>query len=125
LHTKTICYEARNVGLAAFRENDNLLKYNTTWQSLRASHSFLCQPKEKKRRVVCATPLQKGSQATENAPFGKVRNRRGKNSLPSNRLPLHPAPDLAARLSGNGLHQPRTFSFQKSKSSTGTTLGIA
>jgi hypothetical protein len=61
-------------------------------------------PKEKKRRVVCATPLRNGSQAAENDPFVKVRNRRGKNSLRSNSLPLDPVPDLAARLSGNGLH---------------------
>jgi hypothetical protein len=31
-----------------------------------------------------------------------VGNRRGKNSLRSNSLPLHPVPHLAARLSANG-----------------------
>jgi hypothetical protein len=37
-------------------------------KSLRASHSFLCVPKERKRRVVCATPLRKGSRAPETIP---------------------------------------------------------
>ncbi len=75
---------------------------------------FLCPKKRTKR---------KGSQAAETTPFGKVRNRRGKNSRRSDRLPLHPAPDLAARLSGNGLHSPRTRFFQKSNSSAGSALG--
>ena len=78
-------------------------------------------PKEKKRRVVCATPLRKGSQATETTPVAKARNRRGKNSLRSNSLPLHPAPDLAARLSGNGPLRPRTHLSQSKKSPAGRT----
>ncbi len=45
---------------------------------------------------------RKGSQATETTPVTKARNRRGKNSLRSDSLPLHPLPDLADRLSGNG-----------------------
>ena len=89
--------------------------------SLREGHSFLCVPKEKKRRVVCATPLRKGSQSAETTPVTKARNRRDKQrvglsnrrSLRSNSLPLHPAPDLAARLSGNGPLRPRISSIHK------------
>lgn len=54
---------------------------------------FVC-PKKRNQR--------KGSHATETAPTVKARNRRGKNSLRSNSLPLHPVPDFAARLSANG-----------------------
>ena len=54
---------------------------------------FACPKKRTKR---------KGSRATETTPAAKVRNRRGKNSLRSNSLPLHPVPALAARLSDNG-----------------------
>jgi hypothetical protein len=45
-----MCYEARNVVLAAFRENDNLFKYNDNLKSLRASHSFFCVPKENNQK---------------------------------------------------------------------------
>ena len=59
---------------------------------------FACPKKRNKR---------KGSPAAETAPFAKVRNRRGNNSLRSNSLPLHPIPRLAARLSANGPHRAR------------------
>ena len=49
-------------------------------------------------------PKKRAAKAAEKTPSVKVRNRRGKNSLRSNSLPLHPVPDLVARLSGNGLH---------------------
>ncbi len=75
---------------------------------------FACPKKRTKR---------KGSQAPETNPCSNLRNRRGKNSLRSNSLPLHPAPDLAARLSGNGLHSLRTAPFQKNETSTGFTSG--
>ena len=66
---------------------------------------FACPKKRTKR---------KGSRATETTPFAEVWNRRGKNSLRSNSLPLHPAPNLAARLSGNGNAAPSTKSdFKK------------
>jgi hypothetical protein len=54
---------------------------------------FACPKKRIKR---------KGSPVAETTPFAKVRNRRGKNSLRSNSLPLHPVPHLAERLSANG-----------------------
>lgn len=38
--------------------------------SLQEGHAFLCLPQEKKRRVVCATPLRKGSHAAETPPPG-------------------------------------------------------
>jgi len=91
-------------------------------QSLRASHSFLCVPKEKKRRVVCATPLRKGSPAAETTPFVEVWNRRGKNSLRSDSLPLHPVPHPAARLSGKGTHRPRIDRLHVKERSAGRAV---
>jgi len=49
---------------------------------------------------------RKGSHAAETTPVAKARNRRGKNSLRSDSLPLHPAPDLAARPSDDGATHP-------------------
>jgi hypothetical protein len=54
---------------------------------------------------------RKGSPAAETAPAAEPRNRRGKNSLRSNSLPLHPVPHPTARLSGKGPHCPRTHFF--------------
>ena len=72
----------------------------------------------------CATPLRKGSPAAETAPFVGVRNRRGKNSLRSNSLPLHPVPHPAARLSGKGPHRPRMAPIQYNNYQAGlTSLG--
>ena len=51
---------------------------------------FFACPKKRTRRVVCATPLRKGSPAAETTPVDGVRNRRGKNSLRSDSLPLVP-----------------------------------
>ena len=51
---------------------------------------FFACPKKRTRRVVCATPLRKGSPAAETTPVDELRNRRGKNSLRSNSLPLFP-----------------------------------
>ena len=51
---------------------------------------FFACPKKRTRRVVCATPLRKGSPAAETTPVDELRNRRGKNSLRSNSLPLVP-----------------------------------
>ena len=51
---------------------------------------FFACPKKRTRRVVCATPLRKGSPAAETTPVDGPRNRRGKNSLRSNSLPLFP-----------------------------------
>ncbi len=62
---------------------------------------------------------RKGSQAAETTPFVKAWNRRGKNSLRSNSSPLPPAPDLAARLSGNGANRPRTPLSPSKKSLAG------
>ena len=64
---------------------------------------FFACPKKRTRRVVCATPLRKGSPAAETTPVDELRNRRGKNSLRSNSLPLFPVPHPAARLSAKGL----------------------
>ena len=55
---------------------------------------FFAFPKKRIKR--------KGSPAAETTPFAEVQNRRGKNSLRSNSLPLHPVPHPAARLSGKG-----------------------
>jgi hypothetical protein len=54
---------------------------------------------------------RKGSPAAETAPVAEPRNRRGKNSLRSNSLPLHPVPHPTARLSGKGPYRPRTHLF--------------
>ena len=51
---------------------------------------FFACPKKRTRRVVCATPLRKGSPAAETTPVAGLRNRRGKNSLRSDSLPLSP-----------------------------------
>ena len=51
---------------------------------------FFACPKKRTRRVVCATPLRKGSPAAETTPVDGLRNRRGKNSLRSDSLPLSP-----------------------------------
>ena len=51
---------------------------------------FFACPKKRTRRVVCATPLRKGSPAAEKTPVAGLRNRRGKNSLRSDSLPLSP-----------------------------------
>ena len=51
---------------------------------------FFACPKKRTRRVVCATPLRKGSPAAETTPVDGLRNRRGKNSLRSDSLPLVP-----------------------------------
>ena len=51
---------------------------------------FFACPKKRTRRVVCATPLRKGSPAAETTPVAGLRNRRGKNSLRSDSLPLVP-----------------------------------
>ena len=55
---------------------------------------FACPKKRTKR---------KGSPAAETTPVDGLRNRRGKNSLRSNSLPLFPVPHPAARLSAKGL----------------------
>jgi len=45
---------------------------------------------------------KKDSRVAETTPVVEMRNRRGKNSLRSNSLPLFPALHPAAWLSGNG-----------------------
>ncbi len=73
---------------------------------------FACPKKRNKR---------KGSPAAETAPFAKVRNRRGNNSLRSNSLPLHPVPRLAARRSANGPHRARIPLNETSRNPAGRT----
>lgn len=74
---------------------------------------FACPKKRTKR---------KGSRATETAPVAKFRNRRCKNSLRSNSLPLHPVPDLADRLSGNGLPLTPNINLPEKQSFCGADI---
>ena len=71
---------------------------------------FACPKKRTKR---------KGSPAAETTPFAEVQNRRGKNSLRSNSLPLHPVPHPAARPSGKGPVSPGYISSWKVASQRG------
>jgi hypothetical protein len=101
--------------------------------SLREVHSFLCVPKEKKRRVVCATPLRKGSPAAETAPIAGVQNRQGeqrvgltnRRSLRSNSLPLLPVVHPTHRFSADGFSCPRMFNGGFMYSSAGWTWSLA
>jgi len=54
-----------------------------------------------------------GSHAALTAPVDALRNRRGKNSLRSNSLPLFPVAEPAARQGGNGYSPARMSSKNK------------
>ena len=92
---------------------------------------FFACPKKRTRRVVCATPLRKGSPAAETTPVDGLRNRRGKNSLRSNSLPLFPgsAPRRPAQrqravcFPGDpSCREPSSWRGQRSSSRLGGTI---
>ena len=92
---------------------------------------FFACPKKRTRRVVCATPLRKGSPAAETTPVDGLRNRRGKNSLRSDSLPLvpgsaprHPAQrQRAVCFPGDpSCREPSSWRGQRSSSRLGGTI---